>query len=70
MATPGDAAPLAPSGAEPTFDPTLFDELAQLTPDERLDLNDRMAATVLELRDAFASAAPEDAARPPRRERD
>ena len=51
-------------------DPTLLDELSALTPEERLRWNDRMAATVLELRDAFAAVEPDHAARPTCGERD
>ncbi|MFT3913358.1 MAG: hypothetical protein QM704_04460 [Anaeromyxobacteraceae bacterium] len=53
------------------FDQTLFDELARMTPEERLRHNDRMVATLRELRDAFAATGkPDDAARPAGGERD
>ena len=53
----------------PMVDPTLVDLLLPLSPEERLRWNDRMARTVLELRDAFAATRPDDAPRPPGRER-
>ncbi|MFO0582409.1 MAG: hypothetical protein U0229_09070 [Anaeromyxobacter sp.] len=53
------------------FDQTLFDELARMTPEERLRHNDRMVATLRELRDAFAAAGkPDHAARSSGGERD
>jgi hypothetical protein len=46
-----------PCGLEPTVaDPTLLEILRALSPEERLRWNDRAAATVLELRHAFAAA--------------
>lgn len=53
-----------PDGLGSFVDVTLLDELAALTPEERLRLNDRMIATVLELRNGFAAAGAADAARP------
>jgi hypothetical protein len=51
-------------------DETLLEELARMTPEERLRQNDRMATTILELRHGFAAAGkPDDAPRPPGRER-
>ena len=44
-------------------DETLLDLLASLTPEERLRWNDRAAATILELRNAFAAAELDHAAR-------
>jgi hypothetical protein len=51
---------------ETVADETLLDTLAALTPEERLRWNDRMVATVQELRNGFAAAEPDHAARPPR----
>jgi hypothetical protein len=51
-------------------DETLLDTLAVLTPEERLRWNDRMAATVLELRHGFAAAELDHVARPVGGERD
>lgn len=51
-------------------DPSLLDELATLSPEERLRWNDRMATAVLELRHGFAAAEPHDAARTLGGERD
>jgi len=46
-------------------DPTLLDELRELSLEERLRWNDRAAATVLELRRAFAAAqGPHEPPRP------
>ena len=55
--------PPAPPDREeaPEVDPTLVAETLRLTPDERLRLNDRMATTILELRDAFAARRAEPA---------
>jgi hypothetical protein len=50
-------------------DETLLDALAELTPEERLRWNDRMATTVEELRHGFAAAEPDHAAGTPRGER-
>jgi hypothetical protein len=50
-----DGSTHADAGA-PVVDPTLVDLLLSLSPDERLRWNDRMARTVLELRDAFAAS--------------
>lgn len=66
-APPPDLAPLRASSAA---DPTLLDELARMTPEERLRWNDRMAATVMELRHAFAATRPDHAPRAARGERD
>jgi hypothetical protein len=47
----------APARGRPQFaDETLLDALAALSPEERLRWNDRMAATVLELRDGYSAA--------------
>ena len=62
---PPDAA--LPPGAT---DETLLDLLAGLTPEERLRWNDRVVATIRELRHAFAAAGPHHAARAARGERD
>jgi hypothetical protein len=51
-------------------DQTLLDALAELTPEERLRWNDRMATTILELRNGFAAGEPDHAARPAGGERD
>lgn len=51
-------------------DETLLDALADLSPEERLRWNDRMAATVLELRDGFSAAQPDFPARATCGERD
>ena len=51
-------------------DETLLDMLLALSPEERLRLNDRMALTIQELRDGFAAAEPDHAARPAGGERD
>jgi hypothetical protein len=51
-------------------DATLIETLAALTPEERLRLNDRMALTIQELRDGFAAAEPDHAARPAGGQRD
>jgi hypothetical protein len=53
-------------------DETLLDELARMTPEERLRQNDRMATTILELRHAHAAASghADDAPRAPGRDRD
>jgi hypothetical protein len=48
----------------PMVDQTLLDLLAELTPEERLRWNDRMATTVLELRHGFAAAEPDHATGP------
>lgn len=50
-------------------DPTLLDAFLALTPEERLRQNDRMLATIQELRDGFAARRPHDAPRPPGGER-
>lgn len=63
-----DASPRGDASA-PMVDTTLVDLLLSLSPEERLRWNDRMARTVLELRDAFAASRPDDAARPPGGER-
>ncbi len=60
----------APRSHATVADETLLDELAALTPEERLRWNDRMATTVLELRHGFAAAEPYHAARPAGSERD
>jgi hypothetical protein len=57
-----------PRGPTPAADPALLDELAAMTPEERLRWNDRVAATIQELRHAFAGAA-DDPSRPARGER-
>ncbi len=59
----------APTPPATVADETLLDLLAELTPEERLRWNDRMATTVLELRNGFAAAELDHAARPPGRER-
>ncbi len=64
--TAGAAAP-APPGV--FTDPTLIDEMLALTPEERLQQNDRLVRTIQELRDGFAAAEPHDAARQAGRER-
>ena len=43
----------ASAGDDPFVDVTLVDEMLRLTVSERLQLNDRMVRTALELRDAF-----------------
>jgi hypothetical protein len=67
-------APEAAPGTRPlraaVADETLLDALAALTPEERLRWNDRMATTVLELRNGFAAAEPDHAARPAGGKRD
>jgi len=62
---------LSGAPAPPAYgtDETLLDLLAELTPEERLRWNDRMATTILELRNGFAAAELDHAARPPGRER-
>jgi hypothetical protein len=67
MRQAGEQPPQAEQG---TFtDATLLDLLASMTPEERLRWNDRLAATVLELRHGFAAAEPHHAPRPPGGER-
>ena len=68
-------APATPPAAAPADRPTVADEsllevLSAMTPEQRLRWNDRMAATVLELRHGFATAGPDHAPRPPGGERD
>jgi hypothetical protein len=60
----------APRPHPSVADETLLDALAALTPEERLRWNDRMATTVLELRNGFAAAEPHHTARPAGGERD
>jgi hypothetical protein len=48
---------------EPEVDVTLIDATLALTPRERLEQNDRMLRMIAELRDGFANAKPDDAAR-------
>ncbi len=43
---------------EPGADVSLIEHLLELSPEERLRLNDRMVASIEELRRAFAAAAP------------
>ena len=67
------ARPPQPPDATPPVgvtDETLLDLLAGLTPEERLRWNDRVAATIRELRHGFAAAEPHHAAGAARRERD
>ena len=66
MAAPDDH-PELPSETQRVgvVDETLLDMLRPLTPEERLRLNDRMVLTIQELRDGFAAAEPDHAARPP-----
>ena len=45
-----------------TVDPSLVAEMLQLSPEERLRLNDRTITTVEELRRAFAAKQPNDPA--------
>lgn len=64
---------LQPPGAVPpagVTDETLLDLLAGLTPEERLRWNDRVAATIRELRHGFAAAEPHHAAGAARGQRD
>ena len=51
-------------------DEALLDELAAMTPEERLRWNDRALTTILELRHGFAAAEPHHPARPAGGERD
>ena len=51
-------------------DPGNVTLLLALSPEERLRLNDRMALNIQELRDGFAAAEPDHAARPAGGERD
>ncbi len=44
-----------PSG----FDETLFEEMRRLTPEQRLELNDRTISMIMELRRAFGVADPD-----------
>jgi hypothetical protein len=69
MAHPSELPAPSTGGAE-AADETLLDLLARLTPEERLRWNDRVAATILELRHGFAAAEPDHAARAPCGERD
>lgn len=70
MKAPEHTPPVAPPRGT-VVDASLLEELARLTPEERLRLNDRMASTILELRHGFAAAGePDDPARPARGERD
>ena len=62
---PHDAAPRTR-----VVDETLLDTLLAMSPEERLRLNDRMALTIQELRDGFAAAEPDHAARPAGGQRD
>ncbi len=67
------ARPIQPPGQDPpagVADETLLDLLAALTPEQRLRWNDRVAATIRELRHGFAAAEPHHAARAVRGERD
>lgn len=48
-------------------DSSLIAEMLRLSPEERLRENDRAAASVKELRRAFAAKRPDDAAGPTRR---
>ena len=61
-----------PDLAPPTgvADETLLDLLAALTPEERLRWNDRVAATIRELRHGFAAREPHHAAGAARGQRD
>jgi len=66
MAAPDDhSEPSSESRRTGVVDETLLDMLLPLTPEERLRLNDRMALMIQELRDGFAAAEPDHAARPP-----
>ena len=67
MRQAGEQPPQAEQGA--FTDATLLDLLASMTPEERLRWNDRLAATVLELRHGFAAAEPRHAPGPPGGER-
>jgi hypothetical protein len=53
----------APTPGAVVSDTTLLDALHELSPEERLRWNDQAAATALELRNAFAAAQSDDAAR-------
>jgi hypothetical protein len=71
MATPHRPPELpSPSQRAGVVDESLLDMLLPLTPEERLRLNDRMALTIQELRDGFAAAEPDHAARPAGGQRD
>ncbi len=59
-----------PTRTDRVVDETLLDLLASLTPEERLRWNDRAAAAILELRNGFAAAEPDHAARKAGGERD
>jgi hypothetical protein len=56
-AVPGTPEPARPDVGGSFVDPTLFDALAALSPEERLRWNDRVATAVIELRHGFAAAA-------------
>ncbi len=61
VATVPPAGPAVPDARGVAVDTTLIDALAPLTPEERLRWNDRMVASILELRHGFAAAEPDHA---------